>query len=234
MNRSIPVTSLTLLEELTAPVQAVMRLLAENSIDHFDNMKDLAERLGYRIEYVSSLPSKNSGFATFDNEGLPFIVVNSSTTAIHQEVTIAEEIGHLKLAHHRQHWRSVEELDEEARLFACTLLLHSGAMISISEYQDHNPDVAGILLTPLTLGLFPELVSVALALIESCGPKTTAGTGCFSERLCRMWEFLADEKTLLSSPDPRRKCRKPLIPTAFGAIKRILTRKPTESMMKRQ
>jgi hypothetical protein len=48
-----------------------------------------------------------------------------------------------------------------------------------------------------------------------------------------MWEFLADEKSLLFSSDPRNG-RTPPISRALGAIKTLLTTKPVKSMMKRR
>ena len=234
MSRTTSFESLTLLEAITRPVHRAARLLAENGIDHFENMEDLAKRLGFRTEYVTTLPLDNGGFAYFDDDGLPCIAVNTLNHPVHKEVTIGEEIGHHVLGHHRQYWRSTRKLDMEAKLFACTLLGYSKAMISNGEYRDHNPDIATMLNIVLPLSLLPEVLGFFLVLHETRAAAQTGPVGLISfvDRLARIWEFLADERVLIDSMNCRN-TRKAPASGAFRELKRLLTKNLVESKMKR-
>ncbi len=171
------------------PVREALQLLANHKIDSFENMETLAERLGFPIDYTDSLPLGASGFAHIDDDGLPFIAVNSMTDTVHQEATIAEEIGHHVLGHHRQVWRSDEELDAEAKLFASTLFMHNETKMSIGELDQHNPDMAPIMFAPLIYDYLPDVILCIQAYKSMCDRFAKACDG-ISRTLPRIAQFL--------------------------------------------
>lgn len=186
------------LEAFSRPVNVAERLLEKHPPGSFKSLEHLARRLGIRVDYVESLPWKASGFAGVDEDGLPYIAVNSRRDQVHQEVTIAEEIGHHVLGHHEQAWRAPYELDDEAKLFACTMFMHHEVGVSIEEYCRRNPDMDTMIYAPLFVKALPTVVSIVRMAGESLGRFAEIKAG-FSKRLPSIRRFLL---TIGSTPLP--------------------------------
>ena len=148
------------LTELRAPVCAARRLLDALRIDSFEDMEDLAERAGFRVEYVESLPARVSGFPDIDKRGHRFIAVNANKHPEHQAYTILHEMGHHVLGHKLWVYQRDPKLEFDANLFASTLLFHYHGKVSIASHERNNSDVASMMFAPFIFEYLPQILDV--------------------------------------------------------------------------
>ncbi len=174
-------------KEIVEPIQVAKRLLAALRIDVIEDMEDFAWRLGFPVEYSEDVDA--SGASGIRHSGQRFIVVNARTHRVHQQFTIAHEIGHHVLGHPVMVLRQDTLLEFEANLFASTLFLHYDGAVSIASHQEYNPDVAPMMFAPLVCDHLPDIISCVIAFKEI---RDQIGRACegISRTLLRIAQFL--------------------------------------------
>jgi hypothetical protein len=133
----------TILEDMGAAHDGVEKLekTLGRTLSPPTNLEALANEIGLKVVYSDELPDKVGGFLSNPTEDGGLVVVNSKKSKVHQQYSIAHEIGHYWLFHDFEFEMSEIQREQEANAFAFFLL---GKAISANEVQDfvkENPDL---------------------------------------------------------------------------------------------
>lgn len=188
-----------LLKELGNPILAAMRLLTTSGLARPIDIESAARRLGMEVEFAD-LPEKVGGCALVE-QGIRYILVNRLQDRIHQEYTMAHELGHhalhlktLPIESASSSWSSEAMWNIQADCFATAWLLITKRAEDIDEeFLKQNPEILNFVCV-LFLGILLFLLGLLLEFLV-----WGLSQNGIREAICKILQLFADS-TPVSQP----------------------------------